>query len=185
MLAQSRINLLENYFDQGNLDAAWNGIQAFRAEAKSDDFKRFRHQWESRMNYLATQILLSRNDTPQADAIIQENLKLVKDKLLKKRRGCFLRLAGELLLKQNDSENALSYLRESVHLLEEVGNPRQLWQAYASLASAFHNAGRSGEASENWGRAADLINNTANRLSDNALKSGFLNADPIKSILSN
>jgi tetratricopeptide (TPR) repeat protein len=185
MLAQSRINLMENYFDQGNLDEAWNEIQALKVEAKSEDFNWFRHQWESRMNYLAAQILLSRNDTAQADTIIQKNLKLAKDKLMKKRQGCFLRLAGELLLKRNDFENALDYLRESVHLLEEVGNPRQLWQAYTSLASAFHNAGRSGEARKNWGLAADLINKTADRLSDQELKSGFLNADPIKKILSN
>ena len=185
MLAQSRINLLENYFDQGDLDEAWKGIQSFRAEAKGEDFKRFRHQWESRMNYLAAQILLIRNDTAQADTIIQENLKLAKDKLLKKRQGCFLRLAGELLLKQNELENALNYLRESVHLLEEVGNPRHLWQAYASLASAFNNAGRSSEARVNWNMSAKLIGNTANRLSDNELRSGFLNADPIRRILSN
>ena len=140
MLARSRINLMENYFDPGNLDEAWNGIQALKAEANSEDFNWFRDQWETRMNYLAAQILLIRNDTAQADTIIQENLKLVKDKLMKKRQGCFLRLAGELLLKQNEFENALNYLRESIHLLEEVGNSRQLWQAYASLASAFKNA---------------------------------------------
>jgi tetratricopeptide (TPR) repeat protein len=185
MLAQSHINLMENYFDQGNLDEAWKGIQALKVEAKGEDFNWFRHQWESRMNYLAAQILLFRNDTTQADSIIQENLKLAKDKLLKKRQGCFLRLAGELLLNQNEFENALNYLRESIHILEEVGNPRQLWQAYASLASAFHNAGRFSEARENWGLAADLINSTANRLSDNELKSGFLNADPIKKIILN
>ena len=185
MLAQSRINLLENYFDQNKLDEAWNGIQSFRVEAKGDDFKRFRHQWESRLNYLAVQILLIRNDTAQANTIIQENLKLVKDKLLKKRQGCFLRLAGELLVRRNEFENALNYLRESVHLLEDVGNPRQLWQAYASLASTFHRAGKSSEEHEYWGRTADLINKTADRLSDNELKSDFLNADPIKRILSN
>ncbi len=185
MLAQSYINVMENNFDQGNLDEAWNGIQSFRVEAKGEDFNYFRHQWESRMNYLTAQILLIRNDTVQADTIIQENLKLAKDKLMKKRQGCFLRLAGELLLKQNEFENALNYLRESIHILEEVGNPRQLWQAYASLASAFHNAGRSSEARDNWGLAAQLINDAANRLSDNELKSGFLNADPIKKVFSN
>jgi hypothetical protein len=184
MLAQSRINIMENYFDQGNLDEAWNGIQSFRAEAKGEDFKRYRHQWESRLNYLAAQILLIRNDMAHADTIILENLKLVKDKLLKKRQGSFLRLAGDLLLKQNDFENALNYLRESVYILEEVGNPRQLWQAYASLASAFNNAGRSSEARENWNKSAKLISNTANRLSDIELRSGFLNADPIKRLLS-
>jgi tetratricopeptide (TPR) repeat protein len=110
MLAQSHINLMENYFDQGNLDEAWNRIQSFRVEAKNEDFNWFRHQWESRMNYLAAQILLFRNDTAQADSIIQENLKLAKDKLMKKRQGSFLRLAGELLLKQNEFENALKYL---------------------------------------------------------------------------
>jgi tetratricopeptide (TPR) repeat protein len=122
MLAQSHINLMENYFDQGNLDEAWNRIQSFRVEAKNEDFNWFRHQWESRMNYLAAQILLFRNDTAQADSIIQENLKLAKDKLMKKRQGSFLRLAGELLLKQNEFENALKYLRKSIHILEEVGN---------------------------------------------------------------
>jgi class 3 adenylate cyclase len=184
MLAQSRINLLENYFDQSKLDEAWNGIQSFRAEAKGDDFKRFRHQWESRLNYLAAQILLIRNDMAQADTIIQENLKLVKDKLLKKRQGCFLRLAGELLAARNEFENALNYLGESIQILEEVGNPRQLWQAHASFAAAFDKAGRSAEARENWNRAAQLINHAANCLTDPELKSGFLNADPIKSFLS-
>jgi len=38
MLDQSRINLRENYFDQGNLEEAWNGIQALKVEAKSEDF---------------------------------------------------------------------------------------------------------------------------------------------------
>ena len=185
MYAQSRINLMENYFDQGNLDKAWHNIQSFKSEAKSEDFNFIRHQWESRMNYLAAQILLYRNDIAEAEAIIQENLELAKDKLMKKRQGCFLRLTGELLLKRNEFENALNYLRESIHILEEVGNPRQLWQAYSSLASAFNNVGRSSEARESWDLAAQLINNAANRLSDNDLKSGFLNADPIKRVLSN
>ena len=185
MLAQSRINLMENYFNQGNLDEAWNGIQSFKTEAKGENFNWFRNQWETRMNYLAAQILLIRNDTAQADKIIQANLELAKDKLMKKRQGCFLRLAGELLVRRNEFENALNYLRESVLILEEVGNPCQLWQAYASLASAFNNAGRSSEARENWNMSAKLISNTANRLSDNELRSGFLNANPIKRLLSN
>ncbi len=185
MFAQSRINLMENFFDQGHLDDAWNGIQSFKAETKGEDFNWFRHQWESRMNYLAAQILLIRNDTAGADAIIQENLKLVKEKLLKKRQGCFLRLTGELLVRRNEFKNAIHYLRESIDILEEVGNPRQLWQAYSSLASAFNNVGRSSEARENWGLAAKIINSAANRLSDNKLKSGFLNTDPIKKVLSN
>jgi class 3 adenylate cyclase/tetratricopeptide (TPR) repeat protein len=185
MTAQSCVNVVENYFDQNNLDKAWNLLSLLQEESKSEDFDMLRHQWESRMNCLAAQILLLRNDTAQADKIIQKNLEFTKDKRMQKRQGCFLRLAGELLLKCNDFDNALNRLRESVHILEVVGNPRQLWQAYASLASGYNATGRSSEARENWGLAAESVTNLANSLSGKELKSGFLNADPIKNVLAN
>jgi hypothetical protein len=74
MLAQGNVNLMENLFDQGKQDAAWDRIKSFEQEAKSEDFDLLRPQWESRMNYLAAQILLHRNDFGQAETLIQTNL---------------------------------------------------------------------------------------------------------------
>jgi tetratricopeptide (TPR) repeat protein len=184
MVAQSSVNLLENLFDQGRLEEAWERMQSLKAEARSQEFDWFRHQWEPRMHYLAAQILLSRGDLAQAEPFIRQNLEIVRRLHAKKREGGFLRLLGEVQMRRNDSEEALQSFNEAVAILEEVGNPRQLWQAHASLASAYEEMGRGGEAKGQWGAAADLIHTVAKGLSDRELQEGFLQAAPIQAILS-
>jgi class 3 adenylate cyclase/tetratricopeptide (TPR) repeat protein len=184
MAAQSSVNLMENFFDQGNLDKAWILINSLAEETKSEDFDMFRHQWESRMNCLAAQILLQRNELGKAESIIQENLQKTQRKQMKKREGCFLRLLGELQVKRNEFENGLNNLNEAIQILKKVANPRQLWQAYSSLASTHHKQGRCSEARENWRAAAEVIHGVANLLSDREIKKSFLNAEPIREILS-
>jgi hypothetical protein len=44
--------------------------------------------------------------------------------------------------------------------------------------------GRRSEAKEQWGLASDIIQNTAEELSDRELREGFLNAQPIREIFS-
>jgi|GEM_PF-7014662 hypothetical protein len=70
-----------------------------------------------------------------------------------------------------------------LQLLKEVGNPRQLWQAHASLARIYGKLGRGGEARAQWGAAAEVIQKTGNGLSDRELREGFLSAEPIRDIL--
>ena len=115
---------------------------------------------------------------------IQENLEMGRKDLMKKREGSFLRLLGEVQAKRNESENSIKTLNESIQILKEVENPRQLWQAHCSLASTFKKMGKGSEAQEQWGAASDIIQNTAKGLSDRELRDGFLNAEPIREILS-
>jgi hypothetical protein len=103
---------------------------------------------------------------------------------MKKREGSFLRVLGEVKMKRNENDNAITTLNESIRILKEVENPRQLWQAHGSLASAFDKMGRHSEAREQWGAASVIIHNTAEGLSDRELRQGFLNAEPIQEILS-
>jgi Flp pilus assembly protein TadD len=103
---------------------------------------------------------------------------------LKKREGGFLRLLGEIQIRKGESDNAMKNIGEAITILEEVGNPRQLWQAHSSLASAFHKLGRSSEAKDQWGAASAVIRDLANGISDRELKEGFLGAEPIREILS-
>jgi tetratricopeptide (TPR) repeat protein len=183
MLAQANVNLIENLFDQGKQDAAWDRIKSFEEEAKSDDFVIARHQWESRMNYLATQILLHRNELGRAEAFIQNNLESAQKKYTRKREGSFLRMMGEVRIRHNEFEKAIENFREAIVILKEVENPRQLWRAHASLAAAYSKLKRFSEEQEQWGAAAELILNTANDLSDRQLREGFLKATSIRKIL--
>jgi Flp pilus assembly protein TadD len=76
-------------------------------------------------------------------------------------------------------------LNEAILILKEVGNPRQLWEVHASLASAYDKLGRQSEARDQWGSAAEIIHKTATGLSDRNFREGFLNANPIQEILAN
>jgi ATP/maltotriose-dependent transcriptional regulator MalT len=182
-VAQANVNLMENLFDQGKQDAAWDRIKSFEEEAKSEDFVQIRHQWVSRMNYLATQILLHRNELGQAEALIQNNLERAQKKHTRKREGSFLRLMGEVRIRRNEFEKAIENFGEAIVILKEVGNPRQLWRAHASLAAAYTLLGRFSEEQEQWGAAAEIILNAANDLSESQLREGFLKAAPIRKIL--
>jgi class 3 adenylate cyclase/tetratricopeptide (TPR) repeat protein len=182
--AQSSVNLMENLFDQGKPDAAWDRIKSLEEEAKSADFDMFRYLWESRMNYLAARVLLQRNDIGQAEKYIQKCLEIAQREHLRKREGSYLRLLGELQIGKNEYENAVNTLNKGLSILEDVGNPRLLWEAYSSLALAFKQIGRTSEARNYWGLAADIIDGIANNLSDVKLKSEFLGANQIKEILS-
>jgi len=184
MLAQANVNMMETLFDQGKIEEAWSLIQSFEEESKSEYYDLLRHQWESRMNYLAAQILLSRDNIDQAKTVIHQNLERVREQHARKREGGFLRMLGEVGIRRNESENAIENFNEAILILREVGNPRQLWQAHASLASAFSKLGQSSEAQEQWGAAAEVIRSLANGLSDRELREGFLTADPIREILS-
>jgi class 3 adenylate cyclase/tetratricopeptide (TPR) repeat protein/ribosomal protein L40E len=183
--AQASVNLMENLFDQGNPDGAWDRIKSFETESGGDDFARLRDVWYARMDYLTSQILLQRDDVGKTEAIITKNLEKSRREHMRKNEGRFLRLLGEGQMKRNESDNAIRSLSEAILILKEVGNPRQLWQAYASLASAYDKMGRGSEAREQWAAAAEVIHKTANGLSDRGLREGFLSAKPIREILVN
>jgi tetratricopeptide (TPR) repeat protein len=184
LTAQASVNLMENLFDQGKVDAAWDRMESFKEESRSNDYDMLRYRWETRMNYLAAQIHLFRNELDKADALIQEGIETARTLNAKKREGGFLRLFGETQARRNEAENAIANLGEAIAILREVGNPRQLWQAHASLASAYNKQGRHREEREHWGAAAEVIQSTANGLSDRQLRTGFLEAKPIREILS-
>ena len=174
---------MENLFDQGNTEEVWDRIKSFEEEAKSPDYYRARDRWEARLDFLASLILLQREKVDEAEARITKNLEISRREHTKKIEGRFLRLLGEVQMKRSESDNAIRSLSEAVLILKEVGNPRQLWQAHASLASAYGKLGRVSEAREQWGAAAEIIHKTANGLSDRNLQEGFLNAKPIREIL--
>jgi class 3 adenylate cyclase/tetratricopeptide (TPR) repeat protein len=183
LAAQASVNLMENLFDQGKLDAAWDRMESFKEESRSKDYDLMRYRWETRMNYLAARILLFRNEHAQAEAYIQEGIKTARIQNAKKRKGCFLRLLGEIQFGRDEMDNAINSISEGILVLKEVGNPRQLWEAHSSLATGLGKLGRTSEAREHWGAAAKIIQDTANGILDRELREGFLEAKPIREIL--
>jgi tetratricopeptide (TPR) repeat protein len=182
-LGEAEVGLMENLFDQGNQDTAWERLKFLEEESRSADFDMNRYQWESRMNVLSAQIFLHRNDINAAESVIERNLDSVRRQHMKKREGSFLRLLGEVQWRRNQQESAVTTFNEAIRILAEVENPRQLWQAHRSLALVFKRLGRFSEAREQSACAAKGIIDIANGLADKELKEGFLHARPSREIL--
>jgi tetratricopeptide (TPR) repeat protein len=135
------------------------------------------------MNNLAARILLDRGEIHEAEMVVEKYLEYAKRERMKKHGGAFLRLLGEVQLKLNNHDRAIESMGEGIKILTEVGNPRQLWQAYASLASAYSEMGRNSEAREQWQAAASVVETTAGGLQDEGLRTTFLNAAPVREIM--
>jgi tetratricopeptide (TPR) repeat protein len=183
ILAQANVNLMENLFDQGKAEEVWNRIKPFEEESKSPHYYRSRDRWEARLDFLTSLIHLQREKVDEAEVRIIKNLEISRREHTKKIEGRFLRLLGEIQMKCKEFDRAISSISEAILILKEVGNPRQLWEANASLASVYDKFRRESKAREQWGAAAEVIHKTANGLSDRNLREGFLNAKPIRDIL--
>jgi tetratricopeptide (TPR) repeat protein len=183
IVAQAKVNLMENLFDQGKTEEAWNLIKPFEEESKGPDYYRSRDRWLARLDFLTSLILLQRGNIDEAEARIAKNLEITRREHTKKIEGRFLRLLGEVQMRRHEPDAAISSVREAILTLKEVGNPRQLWETHASLATTYDKLRRISEAKEQWGAAAKLIRKTADGLPDRRLREGFLKAKPIREIL--
>jgi tetratricopeptide (TPR) repeat protein len=183
VIAQGRANLMENSFDQGDIDTVLPLMKSIEDEARHVDYDRTRERWEVRVIYLGARISLLRGDLLQAEALTQKNLEMTRQHHHKKLEGASLRLLGEIQIRRGETDLAFQNLREAVAILQDVGNPRHLWQAHASLASAFDQMGRGSEARDQWGAASNVIHGVADNLSDPELRTGFLEAEPVREIL--
>jgi len=88
-------------------------------------------------------------------------------------------------MRHNKFEAAIQNMRKGISILEQVGNPRKIWESRAALASAFEKMGKVSEAREEWGNANSVIQNVVSGLSDLKLREGFLSAKPVRDIMRN
>jgi len=183
IVAQATVNLMENLYDQGKTDEAWHRIGSFKKESQKGIYDRTRRRWEVRMDSLVARILLDRGELDHAETIARKHLKITQEARAAKYEGRFSALLGEIHILRKDPDGAIGNLKKSIQILKEVGNPRQLWQARASLASVLDKLGKHSDAREQWRAAGVVIQGQAGNLSDSELKKGFLEAKPIQQIL--
>jgi len=136
-----------------------------------------------RLDFLTSLILLQHEKVDEAEARILKNLEISRREHTKKIEGRFLRLLGEVQMKRNELDRAISSICEAILILKEVGNPRLLWEAHASLASVYDKLRRGSEAREQWRAAAEVIQKAANGLSDRELRKASSLQSPFATFL--
>jgi tetratricopeptide (TPR) repeat protein len=185
MRAMTEVNLLENKFEMGKTDEAWEDLVFLEKEIESPDFDFMRDRWSVRMKDLKGVILLKRGDLDSADGVVREGLKIATKRKYKKYIARAERLSGQILSEKGAYDRSEEKIKEALTKLEEVGNPKQLWLTHTALAKLYGKMNRSDLELKQWQAAASIIESTANDLEDNELQKTFVNASPVQEILVN
>jgi tetratricopeptide (TPR) repeat protein len=183
--AMTEVNLLENKFEMGKEDEAWEGLSCFEEEIASPDYEFMRDRWGTRMKDLKGIMLLKRGDLDGAEETLRQGLEIANKRQYKKYIGRAERLSGQILAGRGAYDPAEAKLREALSKLEEVGNPKQLWITHTALARLYEKMNRPDLEREQWQTAAAVVNFTADDLEDEELRTTFINAKPVQEILEN
>jgi tetratricopeptide (TPR) repeat protein len=185
MQAMAEINIMENKYEMGDVDGAWNHIARFEEVSKHSNFDIHRVRWSTRMKELKGTILLDRGDLDGAELLAKQCVGSAVKRGIKKYIGKAERLFGKILIERGQYDQSEEKIRHALSLLEEIGNPKQLWITHAALAELYKRMDRSDLEQMQWQKASKIVNSTADGLQNNNIKDMFINAHPVKMILEN
>src|SRR5207253_11455321 len=75
---------------------------------------------------------------------------------------------------EGERQRAIGHLREAAQLAAEIGLPGEQWQIQAALGSVYETAGEQGQARTAFREAARIIQELAQGIKDETLRSRFL-----------
>jgi tetratricopeptide (TPR) repeat protein len=183
MQGQCEVNLMENNFDLGKVDEAWEHIVRFERESARPEYDMLRDRWSSRMKDLKAAILLGRGDLDAVEGLARECLEVGRQRGYQKYVGKAQSLLGRVMTERGAYDKAEDNLRSAQAVLEKVGNPKQIWITEGHLAKLYEKINRHDLAREHRQAAAKVVQKTTDGLSDHQLREGFLNALPVREIL--
>ncbi|PQP35461.1 hypothetical protein C6A37_02420 [Desulfobacteraceae bacterium SEEP-SAG9] len=181
--AMTEVNLIDNKFEMGKIDDAWEHIIRFEEEIVSPDFEIMRDRWSTRMKDLKGIILLKRGDLDSAEELARQCLEVATKRQYKKYMGRAERLFGQILAERGAYDLSEAKLMQALANLEKVGNPKQIWLTHTALAILYEKMNRSDLEQKQWQAAASIIKSTADDLEDKEVQKTFINASPVQEIL--
>ena len=185
MKSMAEVNLMENKFDLGRVDEAWDHLTRYEKESDHPDYDFARDRWTLRMNDLKATILLGRGDVDGAEALARQGLETAAKREWKKYIGKAERMLGRTSAACGAFDRSEDHMRIALAGLEEVGNPKQRWMTHTALAGLYQQMNRPDLEREQWQAARAIVESTADALEDRALRQIFVTAAPVQEILEN
>jgi tetratricopeptide (TPR) repeat protein len=177
-------NLADNYIALGLVDEAEECLKAVAQMVEEKVPKDCMQQWRYTLHHYASfaELWLARGDCVRAISAADECLALA-DKMEGRKYVVRARRArGRALLAQGKLDEAEREIEAALSLAVEVGNPPQLWRTQAALGELRQSQGRPEEARRAYADASRVIDNVAAGLSDEHLRSTFLESEHVRGI---
>jgi predicted ATPase len=185
MRAMTEVNIMENRYEMGDVDGAWNHITQFEEVSDHLNYDLHRVRWSTRMKDLKGTILFDRGDLDGAESLAKQCVKSAIKKGMKKYVGKAERLQGKILAKKGLYDQSEEKIMNALRQFDEIGNPKQIWITHTALADLYKRMNRSDLEREQWQKAAQLTDNTADGLQEKSLKEIFTSSINFKQILEN
>jgi class 3 adenylate cyclase/tetratricopeptide (TPR) repeat protein len=185
MQAQTEVNLMENSFEIGRIDEAWDHITRFEEQSAPADYNYIRVRWETRMKDLKGTILMCRGDLDGAEKLARQNLEKSTERGYKKNIAKAEKLLGQILSRRSAYDFAEDNFKAALSKLREIGNPKQIWVTHVALARMYAKMKRPDLEREQWQTAAAEIQATADGLKNLRTQELFIQAAPVREILEN
>lgn len=101
------------------------------------------------------------------------------------RRYRLILLRSQAVLAQWDGHiaPAVSHLQAALALAQEIGLPGEAWPILGALGELYAEQGEIAQAQQAYGEAAVIIHRLAETIDEEALRVGFLAANPVRSIM--
>jgi hypothetical protein len=167
-----------HYALAGEWEAAYRYASKAIAVRKSSDEVLFSLDFSRQYE---TEALLRGGDERQA----REEVQRLGERLGSNRRFRlpYLRSLAVLAEWEGHGEQAIGRLREAAGLAADLGLPAEHWQIQAALATLFEAAGDSAQAHTAWASAARIIQELAQGIKDEALRTRFLAGPQIRPVV--
>ena len=182
IIRNAEINLGDCYLLQGDLDRA----QSILEKVYADSLQRGKwgEEW-MKWRYLQHcchslgELRLMRGDARSAMALAEECLRLAEPSETRKNLVKGWRLKGQALLALEMVSEAEEAIGEAIRLAREIGNPPQLWKTHEALGRLHELKMDAPQARSAYASAVQVIEETAGRLQDPAIKQTFLLAPQV------
>jgi tetratricopeptide (TPR) repeat protein len=133
------------------------------------------------MRYHETEALLQGGD----EAWAREDVQRFGASLSSNRRHRlpYLRALATQAEFDGETREAMAYLQEAAALAREIGLPGELWQIQAALGEAYHACGEREQEEQACARAVASVQELAEKMRDEALRTHFLAEPAIRRVL--
>jgi tetratricopeptide (TPR) repeat protein len=184
--SQTRMNLGENYLMTGDMQKARENLELVYENAKKPEYYFVRTRWKPRCLLGLGELWIQAGDTDKAKSFLSELFEhqWTNKFPYKKYQVRAWRVRSHILSARGQLEEAKAELNRALSLAAKLGNPTQLWCTHQALGNLLLKQGKSKEASAEFQTAFKLVQGIAEGLTDEALKEGYLQSEPIQELFS-
>jgi DNA-binding winged helix-turn-helix (wHTH) protein/tetratricopeptide (TPR) repeat protein len=174
----SVINLGYDYINKGEGEQSVSVFREAESLLRRDDW--FRWRFNIRLQAGKCRYLLSQNDLAGAEECARRLLEITAHHEAHKYMAEAHRLLAEVALARNDQSLAEKELMVAIEVLRKYPTPLTTWRIYAALGRLRLQMSQTRLAGEDFAEAAAIIRMIADNVSDERLRTVFLNSAAVR-----